>query len=213
MTFNIWTFLFEVLNFVVLAFVLQRLLYRPLRAAIDKRKAENDKARTDAEAAHKDAEIARAELATKLAEADKERQELLRKAAEQGEAEKTKRLAEADTAAKVVREQAHKEADQLRSDTIAALEGEIRELAIGLAERILTQSCTVSLNGQLAHRLIETIRAVTGDERERVRRDTGTGAAVVESVAALDDAIRTDLTAAIHEREPSQARRKACSVL
>ena len=99
----------------------------------------------------------------------------------------------------MVREQAHKEADQLRSDTLAALEGEIRELAIGLTERILTQACTVSLNEQLAHRLIETIRAVTGDELERVRRDTGTGAAVVESAAMLDDAIRADLTAAVHE--------------
>ena len=35
MTFNGWTFLFQVLNFVVLAYALHRLLYRPLREAIE----------------------------------------------------------------------------------------------------------------------------------------------------------------------------------
>src|SRR6185369_16713189 len=61
-TFNVWTFLFEVLNFLVLAFVLHRLLYRPLREAVDKRKAENDKARVEAEAARKEADAAREQL-------------------------------------------------------------------------------------------------------------------------------------------------------
>lgn len=32
MAFNIWTFLFEIVNFVVLACILHRLLYRPLRS-------------------------------------------------------------------------------------------------------------------------------------------------------------------------------------
>ena len=52
---------------------------------------------------------------------------------------------------------------------------------------------------QLARRLGETIRAVTGEERERVRRDAGTGGAVIESAAALDEATRNDLSAAVRE--------------
>ncbi|HLH28212.1 MAG TPA: F0F1 ATP synthase subunit delta [Acidimicrobiales bacterium] len=199
MTFNVWTFLFEVLNFLVLAFVLHRILYRPLREAIDKRKAENERARTEAEAARKEADAAREQLAAKSAGADRERQQLLRKAAEEAEAEKNRRLQEAEAAARVVSERARHEAEQLRRETLAGLEGEVGALAVALAERLLTQACDRSLNGQLARHLGETVRAVTGEERDRVRRDAGTGGAVVESSAALDDATRKDLTAAAQD--------------
>jgi F-type H+-transporting ATPase subunit b len=196
-TFNVWTFLFEVLNFLVLAYVLHRLLYRPLRAAIEERQAENQRARADAEAAHKEADIAREELAAKLAAADKDRQELLRKAGEEAEAEKARRLSEADAAAKAVHEEARRDAEQLRQDTLAGLEGEVGEMAVGLAERLLTQACDASLNDQLARRLADTVRAVTGDERERVRRDAGTAGAVVESATPLDADVLNDLTTAL----------------
>ncbi len=56
MTFNIWTFLFEVVNFVVLAYILHRLLYRPLREAIDRRRAEIAQTQAEAEQARAEAE-------------------------------------------------------------------------------------------------------------------------------------------------------------
>jgi F-type H+-transporting ATPase subunit b len=198
-TFNVWTFLFEVLNFLVLAFVLHRLLYRPLREAIALRQAENDRARAEAEAARKEADLARQQLAAKLAEADRQCQDVLHTAAEQAEAEKAKRLAAAEAAAKAIGEQARHDAQQLRRDTIAELEGEVGELAVGLADRLLMQACDASLHRQFVHRLVETIRAVGGDERERVRRDAGSDEAVIESAAALDESTGHDLAAAVRD--------------
>lgn len=197
MTFNVWTFLFEVLNFLVLAAVLHRLLYRPLRAAVDKRQAENEKARSEAEAARKEADAARQQLAAKLAETDRARTDVLRKAAEQAEAETAKRLAAAEAAARAVRDRAGHDAAQLRQDALAAAEGEVGQLAVGLARRLLTQACDASLDRQLARHLADTIEAVTGDERERVRRDAAKAEVVVESAVPLDDAVRADLTAAV----------------
>lgn len=199
MTFNVWTFLFEVLNFLVLAFVLHRLLYRPLCAAIDKRKAENDRARTDAETARQEADAVRQQLQEKLAETDRERQDLLRKAAEQAEAEKVKRLAAAELAATAIRDLAQHEAEQLRQDALLSLEGEVGKLAIGLAERLLLQSCDASLNEQLARRLIETVRAVSAEERERIRRDAGTGEATIQAAGSLDEPIRNEMAEAVRE--------------
>ena len=199
MTFNVWTFLFEVLNFLVLAFVLHRLLYRPLRDAIERRKAENERAKTDAEAARKAAETLKEQLAAKVAESDRERTEVLKKAAEQAEAEKSRRIADAEAAAKRIADLARSDAEQLRKDTLAGLEAEIGRLAVGLAERLLTQSCDVSLNAQLARHLVESLRAIGGEERERVRRDAGTDGAVIESAIPLDDGIRNDLIAAVGE--------------
>jgi F-type H+-transporting ATPase subunit b len=198
-TFNVWTFLFEVLNFLVLALILHRLLYRPLRAAIDERRAANEKAKTEAEAARKAAETARSQLTAKLAEVDRERTDVLRTAAQQAEIERVKRLAVANAAAKTVREQAQHEAAQLRHDTIAGLEGEVGQLAIGLAERLLTQACNAALNEQLIHRLVEVLRGVTDAEREQVCRDAGTGEVRIESATALTNTTRAELTAAVRE--------------
>ncbi len=199
MTFNVWTFLFEVLNFLVLAFVLYRLLYRPLREAIEKRKADNERARTEAEAARQEANAAKEQLAAKLAEADKDRQALLRKAVEQAEVEKVKRLAEAESAATAIREQAGHDAEQLRSDTIAGLERDVGMLAVGLADRLLAGAANTSLNCQLMRRLVETVHTISGSERERVRQDAGKSDAVVESATALDESTRSELAVAIRE--------------
>lgn len=199
MTFNVWTFLFEILNFLVLAFILHRLLYRPLRAAIDERRAANEKAKTDAEVARKEAEITQTQLAAKLAEVDRERTDVLRKAAEQAETESVKRLAEADATAKNVREQAQHDATLLRRDTIRSLEGEVGQLAIGLAERLLAQACNTGLNEELIHHLTDALRGVTGAGRDRVRGDAGTGEVLVVSATALADGARDELAAAIRE--------------
>ncbi len=40
MSFNLGTFLFQTVNFIVLVYILHRLLYRPLHEAIDRRAAE-----------------------------------------------------------------------------------------------------------------------------------------------------------------------------
>jgi F-type H+-transporting ATPase subunit b len=198
-TFNAWTFLFEILNFLVLAFVLHRLLYRPLRAAIDARKAANEKARTDAEVARKEADETRQQLSAKLADVDRERTDVLRKAAEQAEAEKAKRLAEADATAKGLREQAQRDANQLRQDTMTAVEAEVGTLAVDFAERLLRQAGNTSLNDQLIQHLAELLRGLPTEECEAVRRDAGTGGAVVESAGPIDGTTRETLISAIRE--------------
>jgi F-type H+-transporting ATPase subunit b len=198
-TFNVWTFLFEVLNFVVLAFILHRLLYRPLREAIDKRKAENERAQTDAESARKEAELAREQLAAKLSEVDRERLDILRNATDQAEIERAKRIAEADALAKGIREQAKHDAEQLQNDVLVSLEGRISKLAMELAERLLTQASNGSLNGQLVLHLIDAVRAVSAEERQRIQRECDTDEAIVESALVLDEPARTNIAAAIHE--------------
>jgi F-type H+-transporting ATPase subunit b len=199
MTFNVWTFLFEILNFIVLAFVLQRLLYRPLRDAIEKRKADNEKARTDAEVARQEAEAAREQLAAKVAATDKDRLDVLRKASEQADAEQAKRLAEAEVAAKTIRSQAQHDAEQLRRDTLTGLEGEVGTMAVNLAQRLLTQACDADLNAQLARHLVAALQAIPGEERDRVRRDVAGGAVIIEAASSLDEKCQRDLAAAVHE--------------
>jgi F-type H+-transporting ATPase subunit b len=55
MKFNIWTFLFQVINFVVLLFILKKLLYKPVKEIMEKRRGLIEKTIGDAERAKKEA--------------------------------------------------------------------------------------------------------------------------------------------------------------
>jgi F-type H+-transporting ATPase subunit b len=55
MKFNIWTFFFQIVNFVVLLFILKRLLYKPVKEIMEKRKGLIEKTIEDAEKEKKEA--------------------------------------------------------------------------------------------------------------------------------------------------------------
>ena len=99
---NVWTFLFEVVNFLVLVYVLRRLLYRPIHEAIDRRREANEKAKADADKASKEAAALQTQLKEKIAALDQKRQDLLRTDREQAEAERKAMMAEAETQRSIV---------------------------------------------------------------------------------------------------------------
>jgi F-type H+-transporting ATPase subunit b len=56
MKFDFWTFAFQVINFTVLLFILKRLLYKPVREIMEKRRAIASRTMAEAETARKEAE-------------------------------------------------------------------------------------------------------------------------------------------------------------
>jgi F-type H+-transporting ATPase subunit b len=59
MKFDLWTILFQIINFVVLLFILKRLLYRPIREIMQKRKELVEKTLAEADAAKNEARMMR----------------------------------------------------------------------------------------------------------------------------------------------------------
>jgi F-type H+-transporting ATPase subunit b len=55
MKFDIWTFLFQIINFVVLLFILKRILYKPVKEIMEKRRGIIEKTIEDAEKTKKEA--------------------------------------------------------------------------------------------------------------------------------------------------------------
>lgn len=90
MTFNPWTFFLEVVNFVALAYVLRRLLYRPLSEAIERRRADVRRRQAEAEKARDEAEAIKKDLEEKLADLERQRLETVSQARQQAEAERKK---------------------------------------------------------------------------------------------------------------------------
>ncbi len=171
MTFNLWTFFLQVVNFVVLAYVLHRLLYRPLHEAIERRRQTVRQAQAEAENARAEAEAIKQQLEEKLAQLDQQRQETMRQAREQAEVERRKMLDEAEATIQRRQEEFRRSLEREREEMSQQLSGELITHALNLAERLLRQSADSTLQAQLVKHLIETLDGLPADEREQLRRD------------------------------------------
>jgi F-type H+-transporting ATPase subunit b len=196
--FNVWTFLFQVVNFLVLVAILRWLLYRPLRDAIDRRRQANARAQADAEAARREAAALQATLGQQLADLDRRREAVIHEARERAEAERQALLADAEGAIRRRRDEVEHQLARERDEALRSLRAELVHSAVELAGRLLGEACGSTLQRQLAGRLVEELRAIPDDERRRLRGEWDGGeAAVVESAAELNGEILSDLGGAI----------------
>jgi len=120
MTFNVWTFLFEMINFVVLAYVLHRLLYGPLRKAVEERRQASAAIEAEAQNARHEADALRGQVQAQLADIEVQRQVTVREAREQAAAERTKLLQETD---QLVRRRQEDERQTLKRERAEAYQG------------------------------------------------------------------------------------------
>jgi F-type H+-transporting ATPase subunit b len=175
MTFNSWTFVFEVVNFLVLAYLLQRFLYRPLHDAVDRRRQTIEKERVEAESARQQAEVDREQLKAQLAAMDGERQAMQREARQEAEVERdhilTSAAQETERRATAAREALARE----REETLGSLRQDVVGEATRLAERLLRQASGADLDARLAGRLADTVRSIPATERDVLKRNWTAG--------------------------------------
>lgn len=195
MNFNPWTFLFEVLNFVVLAAVLYRLLYRPLHEAIDRRREAAARAQAEADKAREQAVSLQQQLQAQMAEVEQQREAVLRESREHAEDERKKLLAEAEVEMQLRREQERQALKREREETWRTLRGEMTSMAVDVVQRLLRESCDRTLNDQLALHLIEELRQLPAEKRQVVRDQwQPVDGAILETAHELDEATLRRIT-------------------
>ncbi len=192
MTFNLWTFLLEAFNFLVLAYVLHRLLYRPLREAIDRRREAHERAQAEAEKARDEARALQEQLQARFADLDRQRQETLRQAHEQAAAERQRLFDDANRAVQQRQEASRAALARERDETLQALRTEVVAQAVDLARRLLSEAAGLTLDRQLTGRLVETLQKCPDTDRAELRRHWNEqDTAVLETAEDLDgDAVQ-----------------------
>jgi F-type H+-transporting ATPase subunit b len=213
MTFHWWTFLFEVVNFAVLAYVLHRLLYRPLHDAIDRRRQANAQARAEAEKAQQEAKVFQHQLQTQLAELEQQRQAAVHQAREEAEGERRRLLAEAAQGIQARQEENRQALEQERVEALRALRAEVVSQAVALTRRLLSEAADQTLNRQLTLRLLQTLRGLTDAERRHVCAQLqADDVALLETAEEVDEATLAQvgevLTAVVGKHIPVRAQVK-----
>ncbi len=198
MTFNVWTFLFEIINFIVLAYILHLLLYRPLRQAIDERRRANERERADAVKAHQEALALQKKVEDQLAEMDRTRQASLQEARQQALVERQRILTEAEQQTQRQQEEFRQNLTREREEMLQKLRAELVALAVTVSERLLREACDRTLHQQLLHHLAERLEQVPANERAALRDQWQPEDGVaLESASVVDPDALAELTRSV----------------
>ncbi|MCZ7679019.1 MAG: F0F1 ATP synthase subunit delta [Sandaracinaceae bacterium] len=157
------TLIFETINFVVLALVLWRILYRPLRRAMEERRSAIEEDRQRAEAAHAEARRLEAEWRHKHEELEDLRASVRAEVLDAAERERAVMLERArdDAHAELARVRQLSEAEREAAERW--VESAVVERGADLAGRLLLELAPEAVDGALAERLVGALEARRGE--------------------------------------------------
>lgn len=149
MEFDWVTVVLEVLNFLVLVWLLKRFFYRPVLAVIEKRKADSEKIIKDAETRRREAEALKHEYELRLADAGKERELAMAKLDEEIAKERMRRLNAVEAEVASDRQRRQMLATREMNERKSALEREAVAIAARFATHFLDRVAGPELEAKL----------------------------------------------------------------
>ena len=135
MRFDLTTFIFQIINFVVLLYILKRLLYKPVREIIEKRRGMIEKTVEDAEQTKREAIELRAKYEEEMTRLEDLREQTLEELRAEAMEEK-KRLLDA----------AEEEAGRVIEREKAVFDGEKTRLRAEMKDRAMDATCIMASN-------------------------------------------------------------------
>lgn len=156
--------LFQIINFLLILYLLNRFLFKRVLAFLDERGAKVSKGLEDAEAAARDRELARAEREAALDEARKEAQTMIARATKIAEDSRAEIVAAARAEAEKVAARATEEINAEKQRAIAELRSQVTDLALEAAGKLVRSE----MNAPTQRRLVQEFLAeVAPSDRER----------------------------------------------
>lgn len=181
-----WTLLFQAINFLILAWLLSRLLYKPVRKVIEQRKAETERAFTEAAAREASADAARKDFEAKKADLAAERADAIEKARAAAEAEARATIDAAKAEAGRLLDEARKSIAGERDAAREALRAEMAGFAAEAAARMLKDAGAAFPAGKLIEQLDARLAALAPEERERLAQDLAADGGGLSVVTAAE---------------------------
>lgn len=191
----------QVLNFLVLVWLLKRFLYKPILDAIDAREQRIAAEIADAEATRAEADRERSAFERKNAVFDAQRAGLLAEAKAAARAEFERLLEQAREDSEVQRTRWQQALRNERENLSQALSLRTREEVFAIARKVLTDLAATSLEERLAEVFIRRLREMDGDAKAVLSKALATTSepARVRSAFELPAAQREAIESALHE--------------
>jgi F-type H+-transporting ATPase subunit b len=161
--------LFQVINFLLLLYLLNRFLFKRVLALLDERQTKISKGLEDAEAAARDRELARAEREAALDEARKEAQAMIARATKIADDSRAEILAEAKSQAEKVTQRATEEINAEKDRAMAELRTTVADLALEAAGRLVRSEMDTKTQRRLVEEFLTEVAPAPASGRKGSR--------------------------------------------
>jgi F-type H+-transporting ATPase subunit b len=149
--------LWTIVTFIILLVVLRAVAWKPLLSALTAREERIRTSLQQADKAQQEAERLLEENKRQLAQAEEQSQRIMKEGREMGERLKTEIIQKADASAGHMVEQAKEEIRREKDAALAELRGEVADLAIMAAEKVLDANLDSPKQRQLVDSVIQDI--------------------------------------------------------
>jgi F-type H+-transporting ATPase subunit b len=193
------TFLLEIINFLVLVWILKRFLYKPVLDVITRRRDGIEKRLAEARRLHDEAETLKADYENRLADWERERQKKRDELKQELDQERRQRLEELQKTLAQEREKAEVLESRRRAEDARVIERRALQLGGRFAGRLLAEAAGPELEARLLELVLEGLQALPQERVSALRAQWGEPpeAIVVTSAYPLPEKGRQSLQQAL----------------
>lgn len=193
----------QVVNFLVLVWLLKRFLYRPIVDAMQRREQAIADRLQQADAREREADDEACEYRERRAKLEREREDILAGAREEADRKRREMLDKARDEVEAQRREWQEQLARERDDFAAALRERTVEAVQAISRQALADLADSGLEARVVDVFVERLRAADDEIRDALAADDGP--LRVHSSFELDSQVRSRLTRALHEHLSREA--------
>ncbi|MBM7622896.1 F0F1 ATP synthase subunit B [Sporohalobacter salinus] len=152
-----WGMFWQVLNFLILMFILVKYLYNPITNVLEKRSNKIENSLSEADKKRKEAEELKEKYEAELANARKEAQEIRNQAKQKAEEEKAEIIREANEEANRKLEKAEEEIARTKREAMAEIRDEVATMSVLIAQKLVEKSIDQQVQQQIVSDYIDEL--------------------------------------------------------
>lgn len=173
MEFDWSTFLLEIINFLVLVWILKHFLYKPVLDVIARRRAGIEAQLAEAQRLHDEANTLKEEYENRLSDWDHERQQARDALAQELNEERARRMEALQTTLVQEREKEQIAESRRRTEAERAIEHHALQQSAQFAARLLAQATGPELEARLMDLLLDGLASLSSDHIAALRTQWG----------------------------------------
>jgi F-type H+-transporting ATPase subunit b len=179
------TFVLEIINFLVLVWILKRFLYKPVLDMIDRRRAGIEKTLDDAKALHEEAEQLQEQYEGRLAAWEQEHQKAREELSRELDAERANKLAALHTVLEREREKTRVAEARRQADAMARMEETALQQGARFATRLLEETAGPETQARLVEYVLNELTRLPEERLEALRSSYGMGTEKIAVASAF----------------------------
>jgi F-type H+-transporting ATPase subunit b len=201
MEINWFTLIAQVINFMILVWLMKRFLYKPILQAVSEREKKIKSQLEDAAQKELLAEKEKAAYQKKNETFDAEKGELMGKALAEAEAERNKLIEQARKDADAFQEKLQSDIETSQQDLKKSFEQKVRQGVLDIASKALEDLASESLESQIVRKLIERLHDLNKEELGELKHliTTDQAKVVVQTAFAASESLQAEITQALED--------------